>query len=310
MSHHTHGVLLLDKPMGMTSFQAIKTAQKKLNLKTVGHAGTLDPLATGLLICLVGEATRLSSYVMKGQKTYIAGIRLGQETDTLDSTGKVLETKSCEALTEDLIRKTALEIQGRIELPVPAFSAVKVKGRKLYEYARQGESVPEIIKPMFFEEIVVQSVPNKEELHVMIICQQGGYIRSWAHELGRRLGVGAHLISLRRTMSGSFSVDDAADIETVERSEGGQPNKGWIPMNQILTSWPRLKIFPDQESLLKNGQVPRPIRFQVESLLPQLFSEQKGIQLVDPKEERLFAIITPKTAHQAELGCVFAKQFS
>ena len=194
-----HGVLLVDKPTGMTSHDVVREVRKKLQMKTVGHAGTLDPLATGLLVILLGEATHLSDDLLNNDKNYHVRVKWGVETDTWDVKGRVLK----EDLSPIDGQQVALEAQklvGNLELPVPIYSAVKLKGKKLYEYAREGQNINLPKREMNFYNLVVDRV-GEGFIDVEMSCRKGSFIRSWAHQLGVHLGVGACVERLRRMAS-------------------------------------------------------------------------------------------------------------
>lgn len=208
------GIFLLDKAKGATSFQAIRRLRKILGVKKIGHAGTLDPFATGLLILMVGKKyTRLSDSLMGGEKEYEADLLLGQATDSYDCDGQVTETSSHIPQLEDL--KKALEaFQGEVEQIPPMFSAKKVGGKKLYELARAGKVIERRASKVWMETTLVEYVYPRVKLHVK--CSKGTYIRSIAHDLGKALGAYAHLTDLRRTRSGSFTLDKAAPASVLE----------------------------------------------------------------------------------------------
>jgi len=203
------GILLLNKPEGRTSFSLIRSLRKLTGIKKIGHAGTLDPFATGVMIMLIGrEYTRLSDKLLFQDKEYLANVSFGVSTDTYDCDGKVVaRSKKIPLPTE--IQEVVAKLQGEIEQIPPMYSAKKVRGKKLYEIARKGETIERTpAKVKLTTEILSYTYPN---LYLRIACSKGTYIRSIAHEMGQLLGCGAHLSKLNRTRSGNFCLDNCLD---------------------------------------------------------------------------------------------------
>ena len=203
------GGLLVDKPVGPTSHDVVKWTRKVLGTRRVGHTGTLDPFASGLLILLFGPATRLAEYLSCLPKTYEARARLGIRTDTHDSQGRIIEPLGdWEMITRDDIFSELMRFQGKIEEVPPQFSAKKIAGEAIYKKARRGERIE--LDPVIVEIFDIQlTVFDPPEFSFEVTCSAGTYIRALARDLGENLGVGAHLISLRRTRVGDFSVEKA-----------------------------------------------------------------------------------------------------
>lgn len=210
-----NGIILMDKEEGRTSFDIVKRIKHYLGVKKVGHAGTLDPFATGLLIVMLGEGTKLSSYLTAGEKIYQATMRLGVETDTLDLTGEVVKRSEVPELGPGFLRQTALEFVGEIEQVPPQFSAVNYNGRRAYSFAREGIQIDLQKRKVRIRSLEITSV-DLPDVAINVTCSSGTYIRSLAADLGRRLGPGAHLISLRRLKGGPFEVEDALGLEELE----------------------------------------------------------------------------------------------
>jgi tRNA pseudouridine55 synthase len=205
------GVLLIDKPVGPTSFRIVQQVRRALSIKKVGHAGTLDPLASGLLVvCVSRAATKHIDKIMAGEKEYIGTLCLGQETSTLDAEGEITATGSTDHIDDEAIRVCLTEFLGdQMQIP-PLYSAVKHKGKPLYHYARKGEVVKKDPRPVFIREL--EMLKKKGDLVTLrVVCSKGTYIRTLADDIGRTLGCGAYLYGLRRTRSGMLSVDDAID---------------------------------------------------------------------------------------------------
>ena len=208
------GILLVDKPTDHTSHDVVARLRGKLRMKRVGHAGTLDPMATGLLIILVGKATRVSQYLMSLDKEYEGTIELGKVTDTEDAEGEVLETIPVPAFSEaDILAAVQSFLGDQYQTP-PMYSAVKIAGVPLYKSARKGEEVerePRFIRVMSWE-ITRFALPR---LDFRLRCTKGTYVRTLAHDLGRKLGCGAHLAALRRTASDKFHISQALTLDQI-----------------------------------------------------------------------------------------------
>lgn len=230
------GIILIDKEKGWTSHDVVAKLRNILNTKRIGHSGTLDPDATGLLVILIGAATKKSSAIMAGKKVYRALIRLGIETDSYDATGIVISRKRAEDITEVKVKKILDSFVGEIRQKVPVVSAVKVNGRPLYAYARKGIEVDTPVKTVHIYKMDLMSITKEDNpvLDVNIECGSGTYIRSLASDIGKSLGCGAHIQELRRTASGGFYVKDAASIAEIARLAGkGDTASFLIPVNGV-----------------------------------------------------------------------------
>lgn len=203
------GILLVDKPQGRTSFSLIRSLRKLTGIRKIGHAGTLDPFATGVMVMLIGrDYTRLSDKLLTQEKEYLAEVSLGVSTDTFDCDGKVV-ARSKKVPTLQHVEKALRFFQGEIEQVPPMFSAKKIGGKKLYELARKGITIERPPAKVNLDTFLLSySYPT---LLLRIVCSKGTYIRSIAHELGNQLGCGAHLLQLKRTRSGIFKIEDCID---------------------------------------------------------------------------------------------------
>ncbi|NOR11163.1 MAG: tRNA pseudouridine(55) synthase TruB [Desulfovibrionaceae bacterium] len=202
------GVLLIDKPVGPTSFRIVQQVRRALKIKKVGHAGTLDPFASGLLVVCVGRpATRLVSSLMEGEKEYEAILQLGVETDTQDLTGQVIAEKQVGEIDRDRVRDCLAQFTGEQLQTPPQYSALKHKGKPLYYYARKGIKVTKEPRKIQIREIELLSL-DPDSMQIRVVCSKGTYIRTLAADIGRSLGCGAHLTGLRRLRSGRFTVED------------------------------------------------------------------------------------------------------
>jgi tRNA pseudouridine55 synthase len=247
------GVLVVDKPVGLTSHDVVQIIRRGTGIRRAGHTGTLDPRASGVLVVLIGPAVRLSEYVSASDKRYQATIHLGSSTDTYDAEGRVTSSAPLSSVTEDKFEEMLQQFVGEIEQVPPPYSAVKVQGRKAYEMAREGEDVslePRVIQ-VYSLELLEWDPP---EVVIDVFCSSGTYVRSLANDLGNSLGVGAHLIGLRRTKSGRFTLRDAVQMRRLQESfVAGDWYKYLIPAAEALADWPMVELDADQVELVRHG---------------------------------------------------------
>ena len=237
------GILLIDKPIGITSHTVVSRVRKILNTRKVGHAGTLDPIATGVLVVLVGRATKLSDILLSESKRYEAELKLGTVTDTYDITGDVLS--ECEpSVTRSQLEEAVLSFEGEINQLPPVYSAIKKDGRKLYEYARAGEKVE--LKP---RKVTIDKISFVGDNTLDIICSKGTYIRSLIHDIGQKLGCGACMTALKRTASGEFLFSDCCTLD--ELQEKGF-DKCALSIDDVLKV-PDIVLSGNAEQKMKNG---------------------------------------------------------
>lgn len=253
MIENVSGVLVIDKPIGMTSHDVVQIIRRGTGLRRAGHTGTLDPRASGVLVVLLGPAVRLSEYVSASDKRYQATVRLGVSTDTYDTEGVVTQKTSTLDISERMFLEELNKFVGEIEQTPPPFSAVKVQGRKAYEMSRNGEQVD--LQP---RKINVYSLDLLEwdppEAVIDVFCSSGTYVRSLAHDLGQALGCGAHLIGLRRTKSGRFTLRDAISLNYLKDSFiSGDWYKYLIPAAEALSEWHAIELNADQVELVSHG---------------------------------------------------------
>ena len=245
------GFMALDKPKGPTSHAIIQDLKERFGLPKIGHAGTLDPMATGLLLLCIGEATKFSRFLIEADKAYVAELVLGESTDTYDADGQMTEKKSIKGITNDSVERALSDLRGAILQKPPMFSAKKIKGRRLYKIARQGKEIER-------EELPVSIYKNKllelegSRVSLEIECSKGTYIRSIAHDLGKSLGCGAHLSRLRRTKVGKFSERDMVSAHDLRHSES--LDSFLSPIGSALSQLPSLVLKADDCRKLLNGQ--------------------------------------------------------
>lgn len=247
------GVLVVDKPVGLTSHDVVQIVRKGTNIRRAGHTGTLDPRASGVLVILIGPAVRLSEYVSASDKRYQAILRLGASTDTYDAEGQITSTASVEDITEEQFQNVLQQFIGEIEQVPPPYSAVKVKGKKAYEMAREGEEVelqPRTIQ-VYNLELLEWAPP---EAVIDVYCSSGTYVRSLAHDVGVALGCGAHLVGLRRTKSGRFTLRDAVPLRKLrEAFEKGNWYQYLIPAAEALSDWPAVELAQEMVEAVRHG---------------------------------------------------------
>ena len=261
-----HGLVLVDKPKGYSSFDVIRDLRRSTQVKKMGHTGTLDPMATGLLVVCLGEGTKLVPYLTADDKSYEAEVTFGVATDSYDAEGEVVhrnQREELEHLTEDMLQDSLLSFLGTQEQTPPAFSAIKVNGERLYEKARRGETVtvpPRIVT--FYELKLISfsrgdgSLQELPKARIHIKCSKGTYIRSLAVDLGAKLKVHAHLTMLRRTAAGGFNIEQAAQLSDIQADT---LNTYLCPLSQALPQATKLAV--DQASVvaLRQGKsIPAP----------------------------------------------------
>ncbi len=250
----TSGILVVDKPLGATSFDVVRRVRRAAGEKRVGHAGTLDPAATGVLLVLLGQATRITEYLMDMPKTYRGTVHLGISTTTYDSEGDVVSEADASGVSEDALSDALAAFVGEIEQVPPAHSAVKVDGERAYHRARRGEAVAIKARLASIYRIdLLRYEPPVAEIEVE--CGRGTYIRSLAHDLGERLGCGAHLATLVRTRVGPFTLEAAADEAALAAAfEGGTWRDLLQPIDCGLMALPAITLEIEDEKDIRHGQ--------------------------------------------------------
>ena len=246
------GVLLLDKPYAMTSNAALQTARRLLNAQKAGHTGTLDPLASGLLALTFGEATKFSADLLHADKTYIAGIKLGQKTTTGDLEGDFLQTRPVRVNRAD-IEKTLNAFRGDILQVPPMFSALKRDGKTLYDLAREGVSIERQARSVRIEKLEILEFAD-ELLTVEVTCSKGTYIRVLAEDIGEALGCGAHLASLRRTKVGALSLEDAVTLQALETMSVEERLATLKPLDALMQTLPAVHLSENDRVRFCHGQ--------------------------------------------------------
>jgi len=246
------GVFLLNKPLGLSSNQALKKIQWLFNAKKAGHTGTLDPMASGLLPICIGEATKFSNRLLEANKTYIATVQLGLTTTTGDQEGEVLSQKEV-VLKSNQLQETLQKFIGDITQIPPMFSALKFEGKPLYEYARQGIEIERKPRPVTIYDIKLNKI--EESIVILeVICSKGTYIRTLAEDIGHALGCGAHLKGLERTQTGNFQLPDALTIEALEAMSMASREKTLLPVDALLEGLSSIELTVTETEAIKKGQ--------------------------------------------------------
>ena len=251
-----NGILLLDKPAGLTSNAALQAVKQLYRARKAGHTGSLDPLATGLLPICFGEATKISGFLLDADKDYQVTCKLGERTSTGDAEGELLEQRPVEGVTEKKVRKAMEGFIGDIEQIPPMYSALKHKGERLYKLARQGIEVEREARPVtiFEMELLDFSLP---EVSFRVHCSKGTYVRTLIEDMGELLGCGAHVVGLRRQGVGPFDSSGMIDLPSLEALAGpalGELDKLLLPLESGLAHWPGVRLSGDAAFYLRQGQ--------------------------------------------------------
>ena len=243
-----HGVLVVDKPKGITSFDVVREVRRALGEKKVGHTGTLDPMATGVLPVCVGDATKISQFILESTKAYDATVKLGAVTDTLDAEGKVLETRPVPAITRELLEGALSKFRGTFAQVPPMYSAIKVGGKRLYELARAGEEIERKPREVTVYDLQLRDF-SADEVKLSVRSSKGFFVRSLAADLGEALGCGAHLCALRRTQSGPFVLAQAIPLSEVTKTST------LVSLNDSLKDLPELRVTELEAQRVRHGGV-------------------------------------------------------
>ena len=249
------GIIIIDKPSGMTSFGAVARVRRICSTKKCGHTGTLDPMATGVLTVMLGGATRFCELLESHDKSYIASFRLGTVTDTLDITGKVLETRAVDC-SEQQVRDAAEGFVGEISQLPPMYSAISVNGQRLYDLARQGIEIERAARPVTVYSIGLSDYDTEKRTGILDIhCSKGTYIRTIISDIGKKLGTGAIMTSLCRTMAAGFTLDDCHDIEALRNIPPEDTAKLVLPTERVFSCYDEVQLDDKQKKLFMNGMI-------------------------------------------------------
>ena len=330
MKQYLNGLFLIRKPSGITSHDVVAKLRRILSIKQVGHTGTLDPLAEGLMGVLVGEATKVSNFLRDESKSYRLELQLGLTTDTEDITGEVLENKDAGRITEEVLKSQILDLEGEMTIPVPKYSAIKRDGQKLYEKARAGVEFEPPLKLMGFSNIKIENV-DLPKAQVSFNCTKGSYVRSWITELGRHLEVGATMTALERTRIFNYHLEEAIQLEDLESLKEGfhelkqaylnQPESfytqkmdlvkklglSFYELSQLFPHWKSIMIQGRDEKLLKNGMVSHELnrRLIFEQKKAQKTGEIQDIKVLSSSSGQLLSILEARPDSPLKIKRVF-----
>ncbi len=301
MADSRHGLLLVDKVVGGTSHSVVQQARRLLRQKKIGHCGTLDPAADGLLLLTVGHATRLTRFLIQAPKVYLGEIQFGVTTDTYDADGEVTAQASIADLTRQAIEAAMPPFEGKIDQLPPAYSAKKVNGVKLYELARRGEEVPREAKQVTVYEFTATSELVDGRIGFKLSCASGTYARSLAHDLGEALGCGGHLASLRRTSVGPFKVEEASTLAQLAAAleAGEELDRGWYPFDSIPLPFGQITTDAQQQRRIQHGQT---------ILVRELASEEGDwVKLVNQRQQFIAIGTVTERVSAAGVGIIQPK---
>jgi len=254
LKFNVDGLLLIDKPLGLSSHKLVSMIKILFSAKKVGHTGTLDPMATGLLPICLGEATKFSGYLLNADKTYEAQIRLGYKSSTGDMEGEIVKQNKSKTPSLVEIKKTVRQFVGISEQLPPMYSALKYQGKPLYLYARDG-----VVIPRFKRKIKIHTIElldyEGDQLRLRIKCSKGTYIRTLAEDIGAQLGVGAYLLGLKRTNIGNFSIETALDMNKIQKTKIEERNQLLLPPEELLSEFEKILLSFNEENAIKDGKL-------------------------------------------------------
>ena len=304
-----NGILVVDKPAGISSAKVVAIVKRALSAKKVGHTGTLDPFATGVLVCCINKATKLANFFLQGKKKYTALVNLGVETDTQDSTGIIISKCNKINFPENLIRSVFKRFEGKIEQLPPVFSALKHKGVPLYKLARQGKPVQKPARSVFISYIDILDI-NLPFVRFEVLCSSGTYVRTLCSDIGTSLGCGGHLKELRRTESSQFSIRDAVTVSELEElAKCDKLSRRLINMADALKDMNSFIANDDLTQKIFRGNI-----ITQKDVSPDLVKNQTGDQADDQngllkilnREDKLIAVLTfDKGKNSFKYNCVF-----
>lgn len=276
-----NGILVIDKPQGVTSNGILQQIKRLYGAAKAGHTGALDPLATGVLPLCFGEATKFSQMMLDSDKAYVTTARLGERTETGDSEGAVVEEKPVPVLTEAEVEAVLENFRGDIQQVPSMYSALKHQGKPLYEYARQGIEIDRPARPVTIYELKLLAIRDNE-LDLAVTCTKGTYIRSLVEDIGEALGCGAHVVALRRTMASGYDLSQAHDVSALEalREKGESLDGLLLPPESALTMFPEHRLSGSSLVSILNGQ---PVRIPEQPFegLVRVYGDRSFVGLVE-----------------------------
>lgn len=298
-----NGILIVDKPAGMSSAQVVAFVKNRLKARKVGHAGTLDPFATGVLLCCINSATKLSRFFLHDKKKYSAILELGIETDTQDSTGTIISTCDKVEFTEQAIREVFVRFQGEIEQIPPSYSALKHQGVPLYKHARRGNIIKKPASRVHIYDLNVCKI-NLPLIHFEVTCSGGTYIRALGSDIGRQLGCGARLKDLRRLGSSGFSIENALTLPKLEEYVStGKILNHIISMSDSLHNMPAAEADDELRKKIRHGIILKQKDLNLTST-----DHREGFIKVHNKNQELIAVLSHDLKkNELTYCCVFEK---
>jgi tRNA pseudouridine55 synthase len=297
-----NGILVVDKPEGLSSAQTVARVKHRLKARRAGHAGTLDPFARGVLVCCINQATRLARFLLHDAKTYAAEMTLGVETDTQDRTGRVTAESDWKEVTDEQLQLCVRRFVGTLSQAPPVFSALKHRGVPLYALARRGAPVQKPARTVHVEWIRLQEVALPR-VHFEVRCSAGTYVRTLCADIGRALGCGAHLSALTRTESGGFRIEEALTLEALDAlARVGDAGARLIPMARALNAYPQIMADSALVEKIRRG---RPLSWEDLDRGPAAPAAEGVLQVVDPHGELAAVLRVAPGERRIDYCCVF-----
>lgn len=295
-------IISINKPKNITSQDAVTRAKKILKVKKAGHTGTLDPLATGLLLVCLNRATRLANYFSGLDKEYRAVMKIGETTDTQDSCGTILDSRGITGVTRESLEESLHQFTGTILQLPPMFSALKHKGRSLYSYARKGIDIKRPLREVLIRELALEDF-SPPYATLRVLCSKGTYVRTLCHDIGQRLGTGAHLYALERTAVGQFRLEESLSFDELKAiSEGEQITRGVYSMDEALSWMPEFVI---RESMIRAVVHGNPVGLSTMDV-PDIYREAPGIRVKSPEGSLMAIGSYSEVKNEIRMDVVFA----
>ncbi len=304
-----NGIILINKPSGLTSHDIVQKIRNILGTQKVGHSGTLDPLSSGLMVLLINQGTKLSPYLLNVHKTYKVSVTLGIKTDTWDSDGQIIEERNINHLSREKVKQVIEKFTTTLTFKVPSYSAVKFKGKKLYEYARKNAKdkktkVPEIHRTMSFDQLQITEI-CLPYFKAFLRASKGSFVRSWANTIGEYLEVGGIVSQLERTASDPYKLQQAVNLETLNTwSEKHKP--GFIPLEDVLPHWPKYIVRDRWEKYIMHGRVPEGMEWEIKQLLDKQPQDTLGVKVYSAHTGNLLVLLKYESIkNKIKVTCVF-----
>ena len=302
-----NGVIVVDKPADITSAGVVQILKKTLTATKVGHAGTLDPFAEGVLVCCINQATRLSGFLLHGKKRYVAVLKLGQETDTQDLTGTVISSVESVSFSTQTIRSAVESFQGPIEQLPPIYSALKHKGVALYKLARRGQPVQKPPRRVHIYDIGIKKI-DLPYICFEVFCSAGTYIRTLGADIGQKLGCGGHLVALKRTESSGFKLDQAIAVAELDGSAVNQRlAEKIINMKDALPDWPNHYADKRLAQKIRQGQTLSLNDLRDLNIADRELVKGQYLKIVDQEDDLIAIMAYTESGEQPKYACVFPK---